>query len=224
VDDNRVYECISTRRAWRDGYAVLARAAGRVLQDSPESRDAVGKLKLEPSAWLEKHVTEERLLTLLDERLCDTCNTFGSVHLASPLAFHDLPVIPGEWHEIFQVRDGVGIDRDSERARSRIKFDFEVVPPGTAFAFSVAMESPSPEDCQLVAVGLHEFVGGMVAIGGIRSRGLGRCRLEEVSVAFVDFGDPAALRRYLLSRSMDEEAGGLFIARHLEVLLAARES
>ena len=40
-----------------------------------------------------------------------------------------------------QIRDGVGVDRDSERARGGIKFDFEVVPPQVAY-----LMAPAPTD------------------------------------------------------------------------------
>lgn len=223
IEDNEACKCLSTWKAWREGYVMLARSTGRTLAATDDNRKALASLELEASSWLQQPVSEDRLLALLDERLCDTCKTFGSVHLASAGAFHDLHVVAGEWCEIFQVRDGVGIDRDSGRARRRIKFDFEVVPPGTSFGFSLSMESPAPRDFQLVALGLQEFAAGMVPIGGIRSRGLGRCRLDQLKVHSVDFGDPGALRRYLLDRRMEEEDGAAFIARHLKALAASEE-
>lgn len=223
IENDTTRKCLSTWRRWSKGYRTIARSVGQILQDNEENREDVANLELEPSEWIGHDVTEDRLLALLEGRLCDTCKTFGSVHVASVAAFDDLMVAPGEWHEIFQVRDGVGIDRDSERARDGIKFDFEVVPPETPFLFSVAMENAGGRDCQLVALGLQELVDGAIRLGGLRSRGLGRCRLRDLKVASVDFTDGAALRQYLLDRTMTEEDGATFIARHFDALLSGRE-
>lgn len=220
--------------AWADAYQVIRTASGRELRAGDDTSRAVETLHEAvlglggPSADLRDlgwpaqagmSVTEDYLLALLEILLCDTCKTFGSVHLASCVAFHDLPV-DGEWHDEYQVRDGVGIDRDSERAKPGIKFDFQVVPPDTAFAFSVTLESPSARDLALVALGLSEFMDGAIAIGGIRSRGLGRCRLETVEVQWVDLMDPKARLTYLISRTMQRESGEVFVARHLGSLMA----
>ena len=105
---------------------------------------------------------------------------FGSTHLASAALFHDAP-LTHLWRDLpelpTQIRDGVGIDRDSERAVKGVKFDFEVVPAQTTFEFNLVLENPTDEALGLIALGLQEFRGGMVALGGIRSRGLGRCHL-----------------------------------------------
>ncbi len=57
---------------------------------------------------------ETQLVEALDNELCDTCKLFGSPFAASKVFFSDLYV--EEWAEATQLRDGVAIDRDSERA------------------------------------------------------------------------------------------------------------
>ncbi len=174
-----------------------------------------------------RNIPEGELLTILDRILCDTCRTFGSTHLASVALFHDAPVSE-VWRTLpevpTQVRDGVGIDRDSERAREGIKYDFEVVPPQTSFDFALTLENPTEHDLGLVALGLQEFIGGMIPLGGIRSRGLGRCHLEDVRVEGVDFTDPKAMKAYLLEGAMRSESTETFIRRHLSALLDAERS
>lgn len=169
-----------------------------------------------------KNIPEAELLVLLDRILCDTCRTFGTTHLASVALFHDAPIAE-VWRTLpevpTQIRDGVGIDRDSERTREGIKYDFEVVPPQTSFDFALTLENPSERDLGLVALGLQEFIAGMIPLGGIRSRGLGRCHLEEVKVEGVNFGDPKAMTAYLLERKMIVEPTDDFIRRHLSALL-----
>jgi len=169
-----------------------------------------------------KNIPEAELLALLDRILCDTCRTFGTTHLASVALFHDAP-IADVWRALpevpTQIRDGVGIDRDSERAREGIKYDFEVVPPQTSFDFALTLENPTARDLGLIALGLQEFIAGMIPLGGIRSRGLGRCHLDAVKVEGVDFGNYEAMTNYLLRREMAVEPTDDFIHRHLSVLL-----
>jgi CRISPR/Cas system CSM-associated protein Csm3 (group 7 of RAMP superfamily) len=226
-------DCLSTNRELSAHYQVVRGQIGRELRDDEETRQAMRALqqaidRLGPDSpslsslgwpnWTGQTIGEQHLLALLDVLLCDTCKTLGSVHLVSAAFFHDLPV-DGEWHDMFQIRDGVGIDRDSERAKEQIKFDYEVAPPQTAFKFELTLENPSERDLGLIAIGLQEFVQGMVPIGGIRSRGLGRCHLEGLKVAWVDFTDEQARKKYLVSSEMTEEDGTAFIARHIGTIV-----
>ena len=169
-----------------------------------------------------KDITESDLLALLDRELCDTCKAFGSPYLASAVFFHDAPIAE-VWRTLpevpTQIRDGVGIDRDSERARDGIKFDFEVVPPQAEFEFTLMLENPGDRDLGLVALGLQEFIGGMISLGGIRSRGLGRCHLEEVKVQRVALSDIEALKAYLMEGHWTDESADEFIKTHLSALL-----
>ena len=84
----------------------------------------------------------------------------------------------GAWSGVLQLRDGVAIDRDSEKAKDRLKYDFEVVPASATFDLEITLENATPQDLQLISVGLSEFVHGFAPIGGKRSRGLGACRLQ----------------------------------------------
>lgn len=211
-------DCLSTNETLAGHYQTLREGIGRPLRDDAATREALEALGIE--SWLDENglLTEERLLKVLDAKLCETCKTFGSVHLASPVHVHDLHV-DGDWSGIYQIRDGVGIDRDSERARDQIKFDYEVVPPQTVFAFQMTVESPRERDLGLVSVGLQEFVQGMVPLGGIRSRGLGRCRLADLQVRSVDFNDYDQRVQYLVSGAMVEESGAAFLQAQIKALL-----
>lgn len=230
-------DCLSTNRDQPknlgDQYQVVREQIGRDLRDDEETGEAIAALqaavdRLAPDSpalveldwpnWTGQLVEERHMLALLEVLLCDTCKTFGSVHLASAAFFHDLPV-NGEWYDTFQIRDGVGIDRDSERAKDQIKFDFEVVPPQTAFTFGLTLENPTGHDLGLIALGLQEFVQGMVPIGGIRSRGLGRCHLDGLEVESVNFEDWQQRRDYLVAGKMTKEDSAAFIARYIGTLV-----
>ena len=162
-------------------------------EDASKAREALERFG--HKSWIGQDLTEDHLLVLLDKYLCPICQVFGSPFYAAKARFDDLPV--EAWFEVTEIRDGVGIDRDSERAVENIKFDFEVVPAGASFKFSLTVENPTEQDLGLIAIGLREMTEGMVRLGGIRSRGLGQCRLALESVQRLDFRDVSILTAYL---------------------------
>jgi len=154
--------------------------------------------------------SDSRLLQELDGKLCDTCLLFGSLFLASKILFDDLYLINPE-DTIVQVRDGVAMDRDSEKAVDRLKYDYEVVPATQVFDLSILLEEPGPIDLGLTCIGLSEYLAGFGQVGGKRSRGLGRCQLTEFRVFELDLevGDAnergQRLKKYLLGRKPEEK-------------------
>ncbi len=217
--------CLSMDESLAKAYRRVSEAAGRGIvlgigdnETARAERDALKALDREH--WAGEELDESHLLDLLAQYLCDTCKTFGSIHLAAAAQFHDLPVNE-PWAETTQIRDGVGIDRDSERAMDQIKFDYEIVPAQTTFAFSLTLENPTERDLGLIALGLQEFMQGMIPLGGIRSRGLGRCHLEDVQMATVDFTQPKALKDYLKDGWPKPEPLGDFTEQRIAVLMSA---
>jgi CRISPR/Cas system CSM-associated protein Csm3 (group 7 of RAMP superfamily) len=68
------------------------------------------------------------------------CQVFGSPWLASKVQVRDAPV--GQlWFDQYQVRDGVAINRDTQTAEARLKYDYEVVPAQTRFDFMLVAEN-----------------------------------------------------------------------------------
>ena len=120
------------------------------------------------------------------EELCDTCLLFGSPFTAARLNVNDLYMPKEEWSGVLQIRDGVAIDRDSEKARDRLKYDFEVVPASAMFDLEIVLENATKRDVQLLCVGLSEFVHGFGVIGGKRSRGLGVAELTKLQVSALE--------------------------------------
>lgn len=212
-------DCLTTQeKTLGEAYRVISSFVGKDPPSTSDVQEACGRL--DARALIGRPITDADLLRLLERWQCDTCKVFGSPYLAAAVRFSDLPVIE-PWYDLIQVRDGVGIDRDSERARDRIKYDFEAVPPGTAFQFQMTLENASPRDLGLVAIGLQEFLSGMIPLGGIRSRGLGRCRLEELHVQTVDFTDGGALRSYLTGQQPTLKAADTFLADAVKRILEA---
>lgn len=134
----------------------------------------------------EKPGQAERILKEARDRLCNTCRLFGSPFAAARLNLSDLYISGDDWSGVIQVRDGVAIDRDSETAKDRLKYDFEVVPASATFDLEITLENATLQDLQLVSVGLSEYVHGFGVIGGKRSRGLGVCRLDNLQVSSLE--------------------------------------
>lgn len=115
------------------------------------------------------------------EKICTTCSLFGSPFLAGRLFVHDAPWL-GEGMAKTELRDGVGIDRDSGTARRGIKFDTEVVPPGHRFRLSLVLENADEIRLALVLQTLEMLRNGEIPLGGMTTRGLGTVRLESVEL------------------------------------------
>jgi CRISPR-associated RAMP protein (TIGR02581 family) len=111
------------------------------------------------------------------ESSCWTCSLLGAPWLASKVLVRDLTVDPATWFDRYLIRDGVGIDRDTETAAEGLKYDFEAVPAGSEFRFEMVIENASDAELGLALLGLREFEEGYVPLGGATSRGLGDVRL-----------------------------------------------
>jgi CRISPR-associated RAMP protein (TIGR02581 family) len=74
-----------------------------------------------------------------------------------------------------ELRDGVGIDRDTRTARREggVKFDLEVVPAGTTFHGQVRLLNGEDFEVGVVAQALWMLDEGFVLLGGKSARGLG---------------------------------------------------
>jgi CRISPR-associated RAMP protein (TIGR02581 family) len=126
---------------------------------------------------------EAELLEALGEGgQCDVCKLFGSPLMASKLRIDDCKLHDGGKSA---VRHGVGIDRDTETAAPQIKYDFETFDGGPRFHLRMQIENAGQSDLALLGVLLHEMREG-IQVGGKRSRGLGRCKLEGYQVSYFD--------------------------------------
>jgi len=149
---------------------------------------------------------EIQIAQQLENRLCSSCKLFGSPFSASKIFFSELYI--NEWPEVTQIRDGVGIDRDSEKAVDQHKYDYEVVPVGSTFNMEIVLENPTNIDLSLTCLGINEFVSGNY-IGGLRSRGLGKCKIKSLEGYELNLTDEdtriANLKKYLLNTKIEEK-------------------
>ncbi len=156
--------------------------------------------------------------------LCSTCWLFGSPFAAARVNVNDLYLVSDRWEGGIQIRDGVVIDRDSETAKDGLKYDFEVVPASATFKLRILLENATEQDLQLISIGLSEFVHGFGMIGGKRSRGLGACELQYLTVSSLELigvsreESQKRLQNYLISRifSTEQEPGEQFLSRYIE--------
>lgn len=163
--------------------------------------------------WGGRRITERELLALLDEHLCDTCKLFGSPYAASRITFNDLLPPKDDEHadKMIRVRDGVAIDRDSEKAVDGRLYDYEVVAPAQTFEVRIILENPTDTDLGLACLGLSEFCSGQARLGGNRSRGLGGCAVRNLKVYELDLTVESLsqrgerLKRYLLGKTLEEK-------------------
>ena len=157
-------------------------------------------------------------LQWIEENTCDVCKLFGSPMQASRLCISDGML--KEWASIVQVRDGVVIDRDSQTAVNGLKYDYEVIPPGSRFEICIDLENPTDQDVALLGAALFEWHAGS-SIGGFTSRGLGRFRLEDIQLAGVDMTDSEQRVKFLTGkkaedRFSDQDSWDAYFTRYIK--------
>lgn len=100
-----------------------------------------------------------------------------------------------------ELRDGVGIDRQSGAAATSIKYDRQVLPAGTTFALKLrfdVVEGLATADIarQRLAALVAALQAGDIAFGAAKTRGLGRMQAKGVKV----FERQLATRAGMLAR------------------------
>ncbi len=189
-----------------------------LFEDDPKIRCVTGNKKLkECYENMREEANEEALWNYLKDNLCDVCKVFGSPYYASKVRVTDAGWKSGH---LPVVRDGVGIDRDTETAAENVKFDFEAVPPEAQFDFEMIIEDPDGKDLGLVCLALREMELQGIRLGGIKSRGLGKAELKlDEHITKVTFTDAQKLLGYLLNGKAEEERSTDFIEDKLKSLL-----
>jgi CRISPR-associated RAMP protein (TIGR02581 family) len=131
----------------------------------------------------------EKLLP--DMKLCPVCELFGSTLKAAKLKISDARQVVGQGNEVEQPvrRDGVGIDRDTETAHPQIKFNYEVLASKVKFKCLLEVENAEEADFALLYILIQELKSG-IDVGGRKSRGLGRIKLANYQVEYIDSDHP----------------------------------
>jgi len=92
-----------------------------------------------------------------------------------------------------EVRDGVRIDGKTRIAQDKFKFDLELLPTGTTFALRFELLIGEHDDAvelkQSLALALHGLETGAITIGARKTRGFGRCDVQEWQVTSYNLRD-----------------------------------
>lgn len=112
--------------------------------------------------------------------MCTACSMFGSTAYAGRIYFQDLPLLTDS--RLVELRDGVGIDRVLGTASPGIKYDTEVVAPGSRFRLKVVAENLDPLRLALVVIGFQRLASGEIPLGGMTTRGLGQVAIKKLEL------------------------------------------
>jgi len=158
-------------------------------EKSGESRQASCGLQIEYA----KKIGDKSPISSCDiYRLsCPACRLFGSLGFASRFATSD-GYLTKEFKEkgnaVFEIRDGVAIDRITGGTAGGAKYDLEVLTRGE---FGTRLEVRNFERWQLGLIGLvlRDMEQGLIRLGFGKSRGLGRfkARIKAFKVSY--YGD-----------------------------------
>lgn len=138
----------------------------------------------------DKALTDEEKAERLYEKSCTVCKLFGGKAVAGKLHFKDCHYAGEKF--VGERRDGVAIDRDTGSAKRGAKYDFEIIPKGSRFDFVLIAENLDEKQKNYLdfIVRLLEgngvVDGDYLAFGGKTTRGLGRMKLENKNVEYID--------------------------------------
>lgn len=119
-------------------------------------------------------------------KLCIICRLFGSPCSAAKFNIRDAGVKEETFQREFEIRSGVAIDRNLGVSVDGKKFETEVVPEGTIFSFRAILENGDDMEWELIKDLFQAMKVGLIAIGGMKSRGLGEIRLENIRYQKID--------------------------------------
>jgi len=176
----------------------------------------VNSKKLEDfDAWLSKQPVSKREIELTKkllegDGLCDVCKLFGSPLLASKLRVSDSRPVAGAVPQMV-IRDGVAMDRDTETAREKFKFDFQALEKGLTFEFRLDIENAIGTDLALVHILLTQMKNG-IDVGGKKACGLGRCTVDVKSVEYFDAARGYGVDKFLSTGKLARMTGQEFEA------------
>jgi CRISPR/Cas system CSM-associated protein Csm3 (group 7 of RAMP superfamily) len=129
------------------------------------------------SKWENDPIVRPNLDQALADCSCQVCRLFGAVWLAGRVIVPDLTLVGGNWNGS-QTRGGLALSRDRDISIKDSGYQREVVPAGLQFRFQLVAENVTPVEQGILMLGVRAFENGLVSLGGDRSRGLGRGRLE----------------------------------------------
>lgn len=196
----------------------VGQGSASIDSDMPMIRDGQGRLYIPGTTfagllreYLRRYFGQNQEKEAEDPRLRKMLGfQDGNDGWASQLVVEDAVV---ESSSGVEVRDHVGIDRHTGTAAERMKFDREVLPVGTRIPLRVSLDCADPQQSAEGRTAVESLVAALSAggmrIGGAKSRGLGKLRLNHPKLAVHDFASTQGILAYLHTRvANDASAGG----------------
>ncbi|MGQ9690651.1 MAG: type III CRISPR-associated RAMP protein Csx7 [Thermoproteota archaeon] len=180
----RSYATTITRTA---GKKVCTGLSGETCVDLKEVDDPkFGKKRL--GDLMELNIRYENSLKAMEnfwENACLICKIFGSPGYKSKVYFEDAYPLD-EQDRILTVRTGVktgiAIDRRTGAAMSHALYTVEYVEPGANFRFNIRCINLPNYALGLIGLVLRMIHNGQVKVGGFKSRGFGRLKVENLRI------------------------------------------
>lgn len=158
---------------------------------------------------------QDRIIKKLNAKKLDEVKSLaGRIHIS------DMESIT---EDIFVTRDGIKIDRNTGSTEKGAKFDYDVVPAGTQFNIRIELENIEDYQLDLLGLALRDIIseeGDL--LGGKTSRGIGRCKLENLKIEYVTSDNKDKLAKYIFTGEFPDkiqEQSEMFKTGNLELEL-----
>jgi CRISPR-associated protein Csm3 len=114
---------------------------------------------------------------LIWEKSCDVCRLFGNKSMAAHVQIKDLELISGGQVEL---RNGVGIDRETGIAARGVVYEYDVVAAGSEFLFEMIADNLDEKSEKLLNILIKMLEQGEISIGAKTTRGLEKVRIIDL--------------------------------------------
>lgn len=98
-----------------------------------------------------------------------------------------------------EIREGVGIDRNTGAAADRFKYNRAILPKGTRFPLSVTLDCQKDEEPKDLWQLLQSLEQGHICIGAAKTRGLGKVELKDLTIHQHNLNDATGIFNTLLN-------------------------
>ena len=131
----------------------------------------------------------------------------GRIHIA------DMPIVS----DVNSIRrDGIKIDRNTGATKASAKFDYDIIPAGSKFKFTIELDNIEEYQLDLIALALKDIYDEGDLFGGKLSRGIGKCQLKDIKIQYVDKNN---LKKYIFEKKKsDMDKNNFFKFENLELV------
>ncbi len=121
----------------------------------------------------------EKAMDIFFKEACLLCKVFGAPHYAGRVSFSDS--YPLSTYSL-GTRTGIAIDRKTGAVYRHALYTVEYIEPGVIFSFKLTTRNLPNYVLGLLAATIKRINEGEVKIGGFKSRGFGKVRIEKLKI------------------------------------------